>query len=132
MPEAEQAIYAVLSGNAPITALVGGRIYPTQLPQEVVWPAISYARVSDVPARALGVDLAPTQSRFQVSAWGQSYDSAKDVASAVRNALSRYRGTIVGVVLADVFWDGETDLGFDAEARVYQIIEEFLVWHDGL
>lgn len=38
----ETGIYAVLSQAAPVAALVGTRIYPSEFPEGCKWPAILY------------------------------------------------------------------------------------------
>lgn len=129
MPDAEAGLSAILQADANVGALVDDRLYPLRLPQNPTLPAVSFVRISDTVEHTLGVDHPIYLSRFQFSAWSAVYDEAKDVAEAVRAALSRYRGTAGGVVFSDIFFDSSLDL-FDGEARLCQSVVEFLVWHN--
>jgi hypothetical protein len=51
---AETELYAALSGAAGITALVGSRIYPDAIPEEVALPALVFSRQATEPFRHAG------------------------------------------------------------------------------
>lgn len=43
---AESVLFSALSGNAPLAAAVGARIYPDFVPQDKAVPSVAYARLT--------------------------------------------------------------------------------------
>ena len=76
----KQAFFKHLSENAGLSGLVGDRVYPLILPPKAKLPAVSYARISDIPQRTLeGAAGGLRQARMQASCWGSSYAEAEAV-----------------------------------------------------
>jgi hypothetical protein len=88
----EAAIYAILSGYGPITALVGGakspRIYPLGIPQGKSVPALVYQQVSSSDEESCDGPLGPRTDRVQVTSWDDDPDGARLLAEAVRRAMT--------------------------------------------
>lgn len=83
----ESGLYSALAADATVSSLVGTRIYPEIMPQDVTYPAISYQRISTVRLNMLsGVDDF-TQVRIQIDCWDDNYSDVKTLALAVRDAL---------------------------------------------
>ncbi len=64
MSEIEEAIVSKLMSESAITALIGQRLYPQVVPQDVTLPAIAYQRIDSNPVATRG---APVR-RFATSA----------------------------------------------------------------
>ncbi len=127
----EDAVFSRLTAFAGLTALIVSRIYPVRIPQNPTYPLASYQKISDVPEHAMGADAGVRRARVQVSAWAPAYSDAKDVAVQVILALSRFRGTIAGITIQEIFFENEVDLGFDLDAQVHQIADDFTVCYVG-
>lgn len=135
----ESVLYSRLSGFAGLTALVGTRIYPSVLPQDVQYPAVSFHRIGGQPIPAAGSDPALKPLRVQVDCWAQdgasapgttdAYDSAASVAAQVLAALRRWRNAGSGVQAVYVENEG-LDL-FEAASLVHHRVLEFTVWFEG-
>lgn len=101
----EEALVTRAAATAGLTALIGAgasmRFYPQQLPQKPTYPAVTYTQVSAPREQAMGSDPGIVQARVQLSAWGSSAQSARDVAEQLRAAFERWRGTVGGVVVLD-------------------------------
>ena len=82
----ETDLVAWLKAQPALTALISERIYPVQLPDEVVLPAVTYKRISTVPDVDLE-DVGIRQARFEFSCWAKSYLATLDVAAPLRAAL---------------------------------------------
>jgi hypothetical protein len=80
---AETAVRAVLLADATVAALVGDRIYPKTLPQDVTLPAITYQRISTIGDLDLDGDQATAAVRVQLNLWSESYDGVCALARAV-------------------------------------------------
>ncbi len=125
----EDALFSRLSGFAGLTSLVGTRIYPVQLPQDVTLPAVVYTRISSEREVAMGKDPGIARPRFDVSAWATTFDSSRAIAEQIRLALERFRGTEAGIVIQDIFVEAENDV-FDSTSITYHAAIDFEVIHE--
>lgn len=116
-------IYARLSAYADLTALVGSKIYPLTVPQDIELPYVSYFIVSDIPEHCMGQDGDIRTIRLQISCWANTYDEVKAIEVQVKAALSRYRGGNI----QDIFTDSSLDL-YDGEEDVYHVPVDFTVF----
>lgn len=121
----EEVLTAQLLAGTPSYA---ARVYPVQGAQGAATPYLTYNQVSEVVDHAMGSDPNVSIARWQVSCWGQSYAQAKIAADDARAALSRYRATVSGLEVMDIFVELEMDL-FDPEALLYHAVVDFLVMH---
>jgi hypothetical protein len=129
----EEALFAYLRAHPGLAALVGSRIYPLKLPQNVTLPAVAYQRISTSWRYALG-GSGPrlTQVRFQISCWAEKYETAKAVASQVRGALGNFSGVMGGTsgvrVLATTL-AAEADV-YEPETGLYNAPVDVLLLHE--
>ena len=86
----EEILHARLIASAPVTAIVGQRIYPMTLPQGFTPPAITYFLATGVLGLTMGIALPTDEPHLQFSCWAKSYGQAKQLAAAVRAALNGY------------------------------------------
>lgn len=126
MPRLEVALYTILSASTALTDHVGTRIYPSYLPQNCTYPALTYWRVSTIRESAMNADPGISTARFQVSVWATSPVTAGDVADHVRTALHRTIGSYGGVTITDNAIDGEMTT-FDPETEEHQVAIDFLI-----
>ncbi len=131
----EEGLYAYLSGVSALTALVGKRIYPVVLPPNVVYPAVTYQRISGPRIHTMGNDPGLAYPRIQVSCWyrdisdpQKGYGQVKAVAEQVRLALQNQKSTTWGsVTIQAVLFDGDNDL-YDPDTQVHQVALDFIIW----
>ncbi len=133
----EAALYAELTGNAGVAALVADRVYPDVAPSSADLPRLTYQRISTGRHPHLAGASGLVSPRFQVICWASSRASAGVVADAVREALDGFSGTLGSggntVNARGVFLDGQ---GADyapptegGEIGVYSERLEFIIWH---
>lgn len=123
----EATLYDRLSNFAGLTALVGNRIYPVVLPEDVTYPAVTYKRMSTVPNVSCMVeDTGLVRPRFQVAAWGSVYDDLVDIKEQVRSALKRWSTTGV----QDTFVVEELDLYDKDTTKIGTAIEVELIYEE--
>lgn len=119
----EDGLFAVLSGNTGVNALVGtdpSRIYPVLAPESPTYPYIVYHDISEVVPNAMGSGTTDiVRRRYQFDCYGETDTDCRTLAAAVIAALDRYQGTSSGVVIQDVYRMGVTDI-FDFEARKFK------------
>ncbi len=128
MPRLEAAIYAILSADVDITAIVSTRIYPMFLPQDCPLPAITYFRVSTIRESSMHTDPGIATARIQVSCWARNAHDAGDLADKVRQGMHRYIGVIAGITIKDNAIENEIST-YDPDTEEYQVALDFMVSH---
>lgn len=115
----ETDLKTYLSAYSGLTALVGTRVYPAdELPQDVVYPAATYQRISGPRLHVASY----VKARYQFTCWGQTvgtthgHDTARRVADQIRAALEGIHtdmGTthVHSIVLNDMDGDSNQTLG---------------------
>jgi hypothetical protein len=98
---AEAVMYAVLSGAAAVTDVVGTAIYPDELPESIPAPAIVYRVISDMAFDevSLAAAVRTRYARVQVDIIHKDsqYPARKALQRLVRSACHGKRGTIGGI-----------------------------------
>lgn len=131
----EEAIFARLKASTGVTGIVSTRIYPTRLPQNPTYPAVTYQRItgrSDFHQTGLS---GMGEGRIQISCWtktaekgGGDYPQAKDLREQVRLALAGFQGTVAGVEIQSSDLTADRDL-FEEDLGVHQDQMDFVVRH---
>ena len=107
----EQHVYEAIS------SLVSGRVYPVILPEQTLYPALVYRRISGASETTLdGVD-GLIQARFQFDCWGHVFGDITVLSSALKTALT----AIKAVPLMEIHQ-------FDDDARLYRAILDYHIW----
>jgi len=110
----EADVYAALTGNAGVAALVGTRVYPQQLPDDVTFPAIAYRNIDSVPVGGL-CEVA----RIQLDVYGVTYSSVKAVRDALRACCNTQRNWI-WYGGPDIWQEGQSLYHQSMDVRVYE------------
>ncbi len=104
-----ELLYARLTGNAGLAALVATRVHPDMLPQTTTYPAMRYVQVSRVEvvrkptsAGGVGAGLAIVRGTFQLDCYAKTYKQAHQVAMAAVAAIYGWRDPANGVIVARV------------------------------
>ena len=84
---AESTLYAALSGHAPLTAIVGARIYPNAMPEEGAYPAVVYTRAGTEPVTTIDGARHAEFTRMQISTWANTRTAADAAGDAIEGAL---------------------------------------------
>ena len=84
---AETQLYSVLSGAAGLTALVGTRIYPDSIPEDVVLPAVVYSRASTEPVVSVSGQKFAETAHLAISAWAKTRTAAAAIGDQIEAAL---------------------------------------------
>lgn len=121
----EELIYSRLAGFAGLAALVGTRIYPNELPQDVAKPAIRFRLIADdvpQPQQVTGAtDL--VRARYQFDAFAPAYDDARDVRDQIKLALKRWSSAGPPVVQV-AFYLSSVDL-FERDTGLHNCSSDF-------
>ena len=124
----ETGLRAALIADVTVNGLVKGRIYPEVMPHDVIYPAISYQRISTVRDQHLSGVNDFTQVRIAVDCWDASYSGVKALAGAVKSAID---GVYVlgSQAILHCFMDSMTDLSeFNGDREDRRVSMDFVVY----
>jgi len=97
----DQWIYALLSGDTPLTALISTRIYSEIAPETAIYPLVIYRATTMHDWLELGGVRGVVQPTYDVFAVDQteSYLVVKPIADRLDALLHRATGTADGVII---------------------------------
>jgi hypothetical protein len=121
MASIEEALITLIKTSTEITALVGDRIKPVELPLNCPLPAISYTIISDPKHQVAGLP------RVQLSVYTLSYPQVKLISDSLRDLLAGYTGVIDGKHIIRISPENSNDVttetpGVFHKANDYKII----------
>ena len=97
MAVAEEALFATLSAAAPVTAVVGQRIYPDVIPQDAGIPAIAFLRTDTEFINTIhGAAPVGATPLIEISCVQTSRELAHALANLVTTAIATAGFTIEG------------------------------------
>lgn len=119
-----EVVFALLSADAGVAALVAKRIYPQIAPQPLTKPYVVYAVVSDEPLNSLQGDTSGLGSaRVQIDCYATSYRDVQAVADAV-DAVLKAR---------NVYNDSSSlrlsrrDL-YESDTKLHRVSADYSIW----
>lgn len=126
---ADAVINALLTGAAPVTALVGTRIYPAVAPENTPAPFIAFELVSNVRLPRIDAQAAAhlARARVQVNLVAEAYATVKALRAAVVAACQFQRGILAGVSVVSVLPEGDGPISFDAALGLFHQPVDFSV-----
>ena len=128
----ETAIYALLTADLTLTALVGTRITPVIVPQRSAMPAVTFAQVAGARTHSVDGPTGQVNSRWQFNCWASNTRSPRAVADALRQAIDGYSGTTGGVIFQSIQSQTENDIDANPAgvnvSRRYGKSQDFEIW----
>jgi hypothetical protein len=125
----EKAVYQILTGAAPVMAVVAGRIFPRVKTGTGPAPYIVYTEITNNPT----VDISRAEGRetstFQVDIYDPDPSDAGALAALVRAALHRYCGAAGGMAIEYILMQSRRP-GYDREAGLHRVTLEFIAKHN--
>ena len=128
----EEVFYSVLSADAPVIALVGTKIYPAILPEDVNYPSIVFARTGSEGFSCLGTDLKIGRATMNVVTLSTSIATAGSIGRAVRTALTAIHGDYTNVQVKQVDLESGPRSDYDATLDVHMSVMDFSVIYEDL
>lgn len=128
MAEIEPAFVSYLTAYPGMTALIGDRMYPTNIPEGATLPLVTYQRISTPRLRSHNGPSGLAHPRFQFNCWGRSYDEASRVAQQLVFGIEGFRGLMAGVEVQAGFVEDERD-DYDTVTRQYRRMVDAILWH---
>lgn len=114
--DVEVGLIAAFAADAPLNALIGGRVYPNELPESPTLPAVVYQVISAPRSYTQDGDAGVAMTRFQLHIHADTYADVRSVKNAL---LAAYSGTAAqafgspAIYLGGWFFEGEQDVFSD-------------------
>jgi hypothetical protein len=126
----EEALRSLLTGYAPLTALVGQRIYWDEVPQGAQRPCVVMYVVSSIPGYHMQGEDCIKPVRVQIDCQAKTTVTKWAVARAVHDRLSGYRGTVSGIRFGGIFQQMDRDKSDkDTESNTLRVRQQdWEVW----
>lgn len=122
----DEQIYAFLTADPDVAALVATRVYPVLIPQEAALPAVAYRRVDTPRTYSHDGYSGLARPRFQLDCVGESYASATAVATALRRAFERWHAAYGGSAMVQ----NQVDVPWLEQTGHYQVSVDVIIWHN--
>ncbi len=127
MAEVEEAVVAKLMDTDAVTALIGQRLYPQIVPQDVARPSVAYQKIDSVPVSTRAIShLARTTIQFTCEA--DDYAGAKAVAETLREALGGWHDEESDPIIFAVIEMNESD-GYSEQHLAPVVRLDAAIWH---
>lgn len=106
----ERHIYLWLVTRPEVARLVGFNVYPIAVPKTgAQMPFVIYRRAGLTrDTQLMGLDIKPIVT-MQMSIWGQTYDSVREVAYEVWRALDGHSGDLANATIQELRLTSEVD-----------------------
>lgn len=129
MAEIEEVIFTKLTAHAGLSALIGSRVYPDQLPQRPTLPAITYQRIStQFHATRDQAHGSLERPRFQFDCWAGSRATSRAVAQQLRLALVTLPQASNPRIDVALVQDDFNIL--EAEPNRFRAVMDAFIWHE--
>jgi uncharacterized protein DUF3168 len=133
IPSLSRGLYAFLSTYAPLTAIVGTRIYPGLAPTSAVFPYVTIQELMVASHYHLDGATATFDTMAQIDVWSLEPMQAQQLAKIIRQSMDGLPAAWDGLEVDGVFVDSETDAPEPAqdgsERAYYRRILTISVWH---
>ncbi len=117
-------LYSLLSNDAPVSALVGTKIFPFLAIEDVKEPYIVFESGGLEPTDTKDGVSCLDKETWDISMYSDTLAEVEDLADKVRNVLDRYSGTVETIVVQSSTFLGE-DGTYDDEDRLYIKVQSY-------
>jgi hypothetical protein len=128
-----QELRTYVLADATVSGLIGTRMYPIRLPQNVTLPAITYQRISHEHMHHLKSGTGTARARMQLDCWSYSLTECKQMSEALRGLLHGFTGTMQSVKVFSSLCENEIHLHEPpqdgSDNYLYHIAQDFIILH---
>ena len=136
-----EALKAEIIASTALQAFVQGdspgydRVFPLVIPQQVprgtkTIPCIVYAITAVERSQTYCGTIGLVRTRFSTDCYSKSYEEARNMAKALRELLTDFRGALGGTVATrTIVLETDFDLT-DSEPGLFRVMQTWAVWHE--
>ncbi len=129
----EQGIFERLRDDATLATLIGGRVFPVQIPQPAGpdhsrTPCVVFTLNSEGRTLTQCDAVSSVEGTYQIDSVSKSYFDAKAIAQAVRLSLNSFTGQMGGTTVDRVLLETAQDL-IEAEPGLYRVSQTYVFYY---
>ena len=126
----EDGIYTEVTSNTAVAAFINTRLYANNMPQNSIYPAITYERIAGMKVHTQGQDSGVAETLYQFTIYSEQFDEAVNIREALRPVLQDFSGDIgsKGVTVLAVLMDDGGE-GYDSSVEKYYQRLDFEIIH---
>lgn len=121
----DEALRTFLLADEALSALVGTRIYPDEVPQGGTFPALRYLQVSLLADYTHDGDANLDMTRYQFDCYAPNRPQANQVATVLRTALSRLQKTRIDDICFQSVFMVNALSGYDDGFNQWRMVRDF-------
>jgi len=129
MAQLEPAIVEHLLDDSNVTALIGDRLYPVRITQNVQPPCVAYRKIDVLTDHAYRTANGLSGTRIRFDCFAKSVKESKTIAEKLVTSLDGLIDTILGVAIHGTLYLDEFD-GYNDEAKLFVVSVDFRFWHN--
>lgn len=121
------AIYNLLKDSAGVGALIGNKIYPGIILPDIDFPAVSYSELEQQYDESKDGPIPTGNHNFDVDIYAKDYPNAQAIASAIKDTLDWYTGTVNTIQIERIRLLDQQDMPYIEEKELFQITQTFAI-----
>lgn len=121
-----KAVYSILSNDANVTAVLGTKLYPTFVPENIQFPALIY-RITEKQPQDTKDGVIGSVDTLLIELYDERAERLVDTADTIRTALDRYRGTVAGVAIDRTIYEGASDEVLIPELALFHLTQQYRI-----
>ena len=114
-----------LLADAPLTTIVGNKIYPVVAEQDVRRPYVTVRRTGVAPTIVKNQNSDKDEVVFNIAAYDDTYKKCIDILAAVRTVIDGFQGTSNGINFLNTWYTVSEDL-FDKDDNTYIVVDTYV------
>jgi hypothetical protein len=125
----DKALFNHLTNYVALERLIGTRLYPDLLPQNVTYPAIAYMLESELPEMVQQGPSGLRRAYYRFEIYGETIEDVDAIADAIENAMYGYTEGSPPLLPYMKVTSHETDRARDPDTMAFYRMERFTVWY---
>ena len=110
----EEGLFAFVTAQIDVAAIIGTRFYPVAIPQEPPYPVIVYQRMAAPRERAADGPTRSVEATYALTCWAKAYAEVTSLARVLRKAIDGAQGPFGDVPIGWATADEGQDLYEDS------------------
>ncbi len=128
-------LHAKLTATTAVTDIVGQKVFPIKAMQSTALPYITYQTISDNSINHATGATETNNTRIQVDCWAATYDEARTLGKAVKEALKNWTDLAGDPAISSSHYDGGSDapepiLPGQDKLDAHRVRQDYLLWYN--
>lgn len=123
-----EGLVNLMKNDAGLSAVISGRVYPLALPDNCVFPAITFSLVDSPKTRSHSSKVNLSRPRYQFDCWAKSYGEIEQMNLALNNLFEGFTGMVGQSHKSGGSFNVLEADAYEADTGLFHRIVDFQVW----